>query len=669
MADDPATTSAADLRTRRTVLLRDLAVAPENMRFGEPADDEIPQLARTIRAGGVLFPLITRPGRRKEKPHMVLDGRRRLLALTLLLESGDIDDAYAVEVVEETDRARQAAAVLASNTAVPVHVADVVASIGKMLKSKLTVGAIAAAIGYDEADVKKLATLAALHPEALAALRAGRITLKQARLLARVPDAEFQAELAEAALAGFGFQEWRVTERLQEGRVTVLDRRFALVGPERYAAAGGRTESDLFGELPDRLLDPEILQRLWRERAQEAADALAADGLEVHLCDDRGFDPPEGLEPLGYVYANDLTQEALAGHHQAQAVYRDLAMEAGASDLADDGAPERLAALLRAKLACDRAGHPGRSIAAAVIWAAGPHGLEARFYSAAAPTAGDGEDGTASATGGFSPGHAARLDGGDVEAPAVEVDVEGISHALHETRTDMATRGLIRALADDPGAALAALVARLFTVLVLETARGAEASALSVSAQSYRRPRCEPVEALDGEVRRRLAERRAAYKASGLRPIPWAAGLPHGDKMALLADLVALSLDLREPKTGAVRAAARADAADIATLTGADIAGFWTPDEAFLKPHGKKHLLAMLDEMGAADDRARTLKKDDLVALVAERAAERGWAPAVLSWTSSKETAGEGERAAESEAAAADAAGGAVPSDELPAAA
>ena len=206
MALDAADAPNPDLRTRRTVPLRDLAVAPENMRFGEPADDEVPQLARTIKAGGVLFPLITRPGRRKEKPHMVLDGRRRLLALTLLLEAGEIDEAWPVEVVEETDKARQAAAVLASNTAVPVHVADVIISIGRMLTSKLTVTAIAGALGYDEVAVKRLAVLAGLHPQALTALRAGRITLKQARLLARVPDPELQAELGKAALAGFGFQ-------------------------------------------------------------------------------------------------------------------------------------------------------------------------------------------------------------------------------------------------------------------------------------------------------------------------------------------------------------------------------------------------------------------------------------------------------------------------------
>jgi ParB family chromosome partitioning protein len=265
------------------------------------------------------------------------------------------------------------------------------------------------------------------------------------------------------------------------------------------------------------------------------------------------------------------------------------------------------------------------------LWPAGQHGVDGRFY-AVAQSDDEGEK-SADCDGILATTYGRRDEHRDVEVPPADVDVEGVNHALHETRTDMATRGLIRALADDPSAALAVVVARLFTVLVLETARSAEASALSLTAQGYRRPKHDPVEALDGEVRARLAERRAAYKASGLRPIPWVAGLPHGEKMALLAELAAVSLDLREAKTDGLRPAARADARDIAALTSADITAFWTPDEAFLKAHGKKHLLAMLEAMGVTDDRAKTLKKDELVAFVVERAAERSWAPDVLSWT------------------------------------
>lgn len=103
--------------------------------------------------------------------------------------------------------------------------------------------------------------------------------------------------------------------------------------------------------------------------------------------------------------------------------------------------------------------------------------------------------------------------------------------------------------------------------------------------------------------------------------------------MALLAELVAISLNIREERTTSLRRAARAEAAEIAELCGADIAAHWTPDVDFLSVHPKKQLLSLLDDMGVDDPRVKTLKKDELVAFVAEAAAERQWAPPVLSWT------------------------------------
>jgi len=291
----PATASVPERQAERLPKifpLRDLDVAPENMRHGEPPDDEIPELAETILAAGVLQPLTVRPGKRKERPGMALDGRRRWLALQVLLEAGRITDEYPVSCFVETDPARQAAAVVLTNTAVPVHVADIIVAIGKMTKAKLTPPVIAAALGYAEIDVRRLMALAELHPKALEALKGGRMSLKQARLVARLPNRKEQGEIAEAVLSGFGFQEWRITDRLDAGQITVRDRRFRLVGPTRYAQAGGRIESDLFGERPDVVLDPEILQAAWISRAEALAAQVAADGVlrDVEFLGQRGGD-------------------------------------------------------------------------------------------------------------------------------------------------------------------------------------------------------------------------------------------------------------------------------------------------------------------------------------------------------------------------------------------
>ncbi|WP_049758226.1 ParB/RepB/Spo0J family partition protein [Phenylobacterium zucineum] len=654
---DPAI-AAPEARLPVTFPLRDLAVAPENLRFGEPPDEGIPQLAEALLAAGLLQPLTVRPGRRREKPAMVLDGRRRWLALTSLREAGRIAADHPVSAFLETDPARQAAALVLTNTGVPAHIADVIAAIGRMLKARLTVAAIAGALGYAELEVRRLAALADLHPKALEALKAGRLTLRQARLLARLPDRREQGELAGQALAGHGFPEWRITERLDRERLTAADRRFRLVGPGGYAAAGGRTESDLFGERPDVLLDPEALEAAWTARAEALADVLAAPGREVRIASAIP-DPDAALEPFGHAWGDGLDAAALDVWRAAEAAADEARAALADLDLSDGASDPLIRTYLDARLTALVAGEPPRPVSLVQVFASGRTGLELSAYgppgeapesAVEAGAALDDEQGDAGAAA-HRPASSAPV---RCVAPAPPPELEGVNHALHEVRTDTATRALIRALADDPGSAVVALTARLFSVMVLRQGLGRGGGALTLQAEAYGRPGASPIGPLDGEVRRRLAERRAAWEASGLSPIAWAAGLPHGERMAMLAELTALGLDLREARTSQVRTAARAEAAEIAALCGADVALHWTPDEAFLAAHPKSRLLAMLDEMGASDSRAGGCRKDELVALVAERAAERGWAPAYLSWAAALPDAPE---PAESEAEAADAAG------------
>jgi len=102
--------------------------------------------------------------------------------------------------------------------------------------------------------------------------------------------------------------------------------------------------------------------------------------------------------------------------------------------------------------------------------------------------------------------------------------------------------------------------------------------------------------------------------------------------MALLAELVAVTVNLREERKDRIQQGARAEAGEIADLCGYDIAQHWTPDSAYLAVHTKKQLQALLTEMGIDDPRAAALKKDELVTFVAEAAAERRFAPRALAW-------------------------------------
>ncbi len=568
---------------------------------------------------------------------MALDGRRRLLALALLLEAGEIDADYPVKVYVETDPARQAAAVLLTNTAVPVHVADVIAAIGRMLKSRLTVTAIARALGYAEIEIKRLAALSALPPVALVALKTGRMSLKQTRLLARLPDKEEQEELAEAALDGHGFQDWRVLERLDDARVTIRDRRCALVDPEAYGKAGGRTETDLFGEMPAVLLDPDILTDVWMVRARGIAAVFEAEGIAVHVTAGPEPDLPDDLEALGYVYGGGLPAETLQRYRAQQSVYNERA-ETVRDGIVAGEAPDvidlAIVDMVHAKIAADQIGCGDRAVTTLVMWPAGGLGVEVRCYTPEEPEVEDDADETGEDAAPRVPAPPAYV---EPQVEAVELDTEGVNHALHAVRTEVATRGLIRALADDPGAALTALIARLFTVLVLRTRISRSDSALTILATGFGPTGGRVIDSLDGEVRHRLEDRRAAFEASGETVIAWVHALAHGDKMGLLAELTAISLDVREERTTLIRRGARAEATELAALCDVDITLHWTPDAPFLQPHSKGLLNGMLTAMGSEDPRAAALKKTELVDWVAEQAAERRWAPPFLSWRAEPE--------------------------------
>lgn len=632
-SDTPEAVAPAPM-ARIQVRLGDLGLAKENLRYAEPADDDVPQLADTILAAGVVIPPIVRPGRKGEQPHMALDGRRRRMALLILKERGDVDDDYVIDCLLAETKAQQAVAIVLPNTEhAPVHVADVIVAIGRLRKAKMETRAIAAALGYAELEIKRLEALSAVHPTVLKALRQGRLTLKQARLFARVADKKRQGEIAQTALDGY-FQDYQLRHVVEGGQLTVDDARFTLVGMERYVAAGGRVDSDLFGELPDALLDPDILEAAWRERVQPVVDALKSEGLAVYLGQDAAFGAPEGFSRLPYVYRPDLTEAQTAALSAAQAQVSALAGQVHDVDPQGDDAPAAYAPLAVALAAVAGAPLSRCKIGAAML---SPdhtgYGFGATFYAIPLPAEDlpdeiddDADEDEVVAHGRY--GSAAA----DVEVPRADVEVEGTSHVLHETRTDVATRGLIRDLADDPVAALTVSVAQLFKQLALHASGSLDEGALQISAKRYSFGATPAMPALDGEVKARLDARREAYKASGLRPITWVETLPHGEKMALLAELTAISLNLREARTNVIRHAARAEAAEIAALCDADISAHWTPDAAFLAVHPKRHLLAMLEEMGVDDDRAKTLKKDDLVTFVAECAAERQWAPGMLAW-------------------------------------
>ena len=627
---ETASSSAQPVNRQVFVPLKDLGLAPENMRFNEPADPGIPQLSETIDAAGILIPLAIRPGRKTEQPFMALDGRRRRLALLALLEAGRITEDYPVKCELFETKAEQLAALSLTNTErAPVHVADVILTIGKLRKSKMDTAAIAKSLGYPELEIKRLQALAGVHDKVLDALRAGKMTMKQVKLCARLEDKKLQAEMAQDALDG-RLHDYHLHQAVTGEQITVEDPRFTLVG-SRYSEAGGRVDCDLFGELPDRVLDADKLQTLWAGRVQPFVEGFKQQGFAVFVGRETGYGAPDGFERLPYVNTYYLAPEVKAKVVAAREKLQAAREAIGSVDLAGDASAEVLFPVLQAKMELAAAALTAMKLSAVMFTPDAELGLDAEFYGVWLPAedvaGGEGDDEPQDEEDEvLEPTHR------ELEVPDVEVDTDGVSNVLHATRTDVATRGLIRDVADNPGAALTALIAQLFKAIALKVGVTHGSSALTIGATAYSRGSMPAMAALDGEVRARLEARRDAYRAAGLRPIAWIDGLPHGEKMALLAELTAMSLNVREERKDMIRRSARAEAAEIAELCAADITAHWTPDADFLGVHTKRQLVELLDEMEVEDDRAKTLKKDDLVPFVADACAERQWAPKVLSW-------------------------------------
>ena len=624
---------ASPALTLKHVPFRDIAIAPENVRAKEGADAAIPRLADTIAAAGIVVPLLVRAGEAKDpKPTMALDGRRRLLALGVLLEHGAITSDYPVPVIYSADKAAQVAAtVVANDERVPIHIADVIVAIGKLRKRRYDTAAIAAALAYSEVEIRRLGALAELDARAIEALRCGKLNLRQARLLARLADKKVQREFAEEATEGY-FPEHQVREILSGARVDADDPRFALVGLDRYLAAGGRIESDLFGEMADTLVDPQILHDLWEARIQPVVEAFKADGLAVFVADRRGFQTPDAFERLPWSRP-PLREDQIVAIDAINAQSHARQTARGKIDPASDDAIVELIAAIRSDLARLRVQLESRTIGALAIYPGAEYGLD--FHALLNPVvAGEDDDEEADDDEPFSHGRSTRRENShaNIKVPHLEVDVEGQSNLFHEVQTDVATRGLIRDLADSPSVALTALIAQLFKGVRLATYASTEDSALSIRPTPYERQRRKPIEGLDQEVWSRIEARKDAYVASNLRPIPWIETLPFGERMALLAELVAVTLNLREERKDRIQQGARAEAGEIAELCGYDIARHWAPDEAYLAVHTKKQLQALLAEMGVDDPRAAALKKDELVTFAAEAAAERRFAPRALAW-------------------------------------
>jgi ParB family chromosome partitioning protein len=202
----------------------------------------------------------------------------------------------------------------------------------------------------------------------------------------------------------------------------------------------------------------------------------------VFFAHEPSYRAPEGFARPPYSFGIRQPAEI---HARIAAADAKAAQAAAAVDLSAGGAQSALLTRIEAQRDALAARCPGLTIGAVILSPHAEQGVAADFFSL--PSAGVENETDRLSDSDVDLGEVDRAP--EVEPPVPDVDIEeGVSHALHEARTDVATRGLIRDLADHPAAALTVLVAHLFRQLALQQKDGD--SALAILAKATGTPSC-----------------------------------------------------------------------------------------------------------------------------------------------------------------------------------
>ncbi len=178
------------------LLVSKIQPSPTNPRktFDE---GQLAELAESIRAQGVLQPVVVRPGR-DGRTYELVCGERRWRAARMV----DLKVVPAVVRVLSDAQVREIQLVENLQRADVSPLEEVEGYRSLLDQHGYTAEQLAQRLGKSRSYVYGLLKLADLPPKALAAVRDGTLPLSTALLVARVPGADARAKLAEEVLAG-----------------------------------------------------------------------------------------------------------------------------------------------------------------------------------------------------------------------------------------------------------------------------------------------------------------------------------------------------------------------------------------------------------------------------------------------------------------------------------
>lgn len=322
----------------QTVKLAKLHLSALNVRTS--SNLAIEPLAADILARGVLENLLATPVSKPRGHFAVFDGGRRLRALTLLVERGEIvadDYDVAIKVLKGDDATLTETSLAANFHQLQMTPAEECRAFQHFLGEDGDIDAVAKRFGVTRRFIEGRLRLANLAEPIFAALSAGEITLDIAKAYASTDNVEKQLLVFES-YGSYGYVNADTIRRaIANETMKASDPVARLVGEDAYVAAGGGVERELFSDDGDRWVSPEIAQRL----AAEIMEAEAARiGAETGLAWIRPIASRHVYGAASALHRVPLSPPPLTEEQEARLAVLDERMDVLSSQMEDEGLDE-----------------------------------------------------------------------------------------------------------------------------------------------------------------------------------------------------------------------------------------------------------------------------------------------------------------------------------------
>lgn len=258
----------------RLIAVSKLEKSPNNARRTVPKMG-MDELKASLLAHGLMQNLVVTDA--GDGVFHVIAGGRRLEALRLLQADGKLPEDWAVpcQVVADEHGLEMS---LAENTVrLAMHPADEFEAFSALIDQGDTAAQVAERFGVDESHVLKRMKLARVAPQLLQEYRDDAITLESLMAFTVTDDHRRQLKVFKS------LQDWQkddpseIRAALTDKMIEASSKLALFVGMEAYAAAGGPTRADLFGE-EVYLEKPALLHKLAERKLEAIRKEVDAEG-------------------------------------------------------------------------------------------------------------------------------------------------------------------------------------------------------------------------------------------------------------------------------------------------------------------------------------------------------------------------------------------------------